>query len=184
MSTPLPVLTTRAVAMPIEFFSALRSAAQDPNSPPAVMEAVRDAGYHAGTALYDGFDEWLSSHGESAPETMADARFASLFSDYLRGAGWGHITLTALNDAVIALDAADWTEARGENGGCLITIGLFAGFFGRLAEAPIAVLEVECRNAGDARCRFLLGSEEVLGYVHEAMMNGASYEMAAISAEH
>ncbi len=182
MSTPLPFLTTRAVAMPIEFFSALRSAAQDPNSPSAVMEAVRDAGYHAGAALYDGFDEWLSSRGEAAPETITDARFGRLLSEYLMGAGWGHITLTALSEAVMALDADDWTEARGERGGCMISTGLFAGFFGRLAEAPIAVLEVECRNAGDPRCRFLLGSEDVLGYLHEAMTSGASYEMAALSA--
>ena len=182
MSTSLPVLTTRTVAMPIEFFSALRSAAQDPGSPPAVMEAVRDAGYHAGTALYDGFDEWLSVRGDAAPESMTDERFWPLLSDYLMSAGWGEVTLTPLSDAVIALDAEDWTEARGERGGCLISIGLFAGFFGRLAEAPIAVLEVECRNGGDSRCRFLLGSEDVLGYVHVAMTNGTPYETAALDA--
>ena len=61
-------------------------------------------------------------------------------------------------------------------------VGLFAGFFGRLANAPIAVLEVQCRSADDARCRFLLGSIDVLGYVHEAMGRGIAYERASASA--
>jgi hypothetical protein len=56
---------------------------------------------------------------------------------------------------------------------------LFADFFGRTAEAPLAVLEVECRSSGSHRCRFLVGSAEVMQHLYERMMAGASYEEAA-----
>ncbi|MEQ1692163.1 MAG: 4-vinyl reductase, partial [Gemmatimonas sp.] len=102
--------------------------------------------------------------------------------DFFSEFGWGQLQFTSLSDAVIAVDADDWGEAEGSGGGCHVSTGLFAGFFGRLANAPIAVLEVQCRAAGDQRCRFLLGSIDVLGYVHEAMGRGIPYERAAQSA--
>ena len=55
---------------------------------------------------------------------------------------------------------------------------MFADFFGRIADAPLAVMEVECRTAGDARCRFLMGSTEVLQQVYDGMAAGAGYDEA------
>lgn len=63
-----------------------------------------------------------------------------------------------------------------------MSTGLFSGFFGRLAEAPISVLEVDTAHAGPARARFLLGSVDVMGYVWEAMERGIPYDRAAASA--
>ena len=182
MSTTLPVLTMRTVAMPVEFFGALRTAVHDASSAAVLVDSVRDAGYHAGAALYDSFASWLAQRDETTPESLADERFGPLLSDFLLASGWGNIALTPLSDAVIALDADAWSEAQGDGGGCLVSTGLFAGFFGRLAEAPIAVLEVECRTSAEPRCRFLLGSVDVLSYVHEAIGRGVSYETAASSA--
>ena len=65
---------------------------------------------------------------------------------------------------------------------CHVGTGLLAGFFGRVADAPLSVLEVECRSAGANRCRFLIGSVDVLQYVYEAMERGVHYEHAASSA--
>ncbi len=182
MSTTLPFLTTHSVAMPVEFFGALRNAVQETRGASMLVDSVRDAGYHAGAAFYDSFALWLEGRDEAAPESLADERFGPLLSEFLLASGWGEIALTPLSDAVITLDADAWSEAQGDGAGCLVSTGLFAGFFGRLAEAPIAVLEVECRTSGDTHCRFLLGSVDVLSYVHEAMGRGVSYETAASSA--
>ena len=55
---------------------------------------------------------------------------------------------------------------------------MFADFFGRIADSPLAVLEVECRSAGAPRCRFLIGNAEVMGHVYDEMGAGQSYELA------
>ncbi len=182
MSHTLPHLATRTVAMPAEFFAALQSAAHDTRNPLAI-DAVRDAGYRAGQALFDTFAGWTDERGFPAPDVLPHAEFTSLASDFFAASGWGELTFTPLSDAVMALDADAWSEAEeGGEGGCLVSTGVFAGFFGRLADAPISVLEVECSDAGPGRCRFLLGSVDVLAYVHEAMSRGIPYERAAVSA--
>lgn len=174
--------SARTVAIPVEFLTALHSAIQDPRSSPGLGDSVRDAGYHAGEALFDGFGVWLELRGESTPRMLTDDRFGPLLSDFLETAGWGRITLSPLSTTVIALDAAVWSEAQGAGTGCLVSTGLFAGFFGRLAEAPIAVLEVQCRTFGHQHCRFLLGSPKAIGHVHEAMVRGGPYEISVMKA--
>lgn len=181
MTSTLPSIGTRTVAVPVDFFTSLRTSVESPLSAISV-DSVRDAGYHAGQALYDSFSAWLADRGETTPDSLDDARFASIAGDFFADFGWGALQFTSLSDAVIAADSAEWAESEGFGGGCHVSTGLFAGFFGRLASAPIAVLEVQCRASGDARCRFLLGSVDVLEYVHEAMGRGIPYERAAASA--
>jgi hypothetical protein len=60
---------------------------------------------------------------------------------------------------------------------------MFADFFGRIADHPLAVLEVECRSAGAPRCRFLIGNAEVMGHVYDEMGAGTSYETAVEAVE-
>jgi hypothetical protein len=55
---------------------------------------------------------------------------------------------------------------------------MFADFFGRIADAPLAVLEVECRSMGAHRCRFLVGNAEVMEHVYDTMGRGSDYEAA------
>jgi hypothetical protein len=50
-----------------------------------------------------------------------------------------------------------------------------------MAGEPLAVMEVECRAAGNDRCRFLLGSAEVMQALYDGMAAGQSYEEAARS---
>jgi len=181
MSTSLPFLTTRTVTVPVEFFDGLRRVT--PHGSPAVpVDVVRDAGYAAGQALFDHFSAWLADRSEHGPDHLDDQRFPLLLREYFSEIGWGHVHLTSLSEAVMVLDTSDWGEASDSTRGCPISTGLFAGFFGRFADAPLSVLEVPTEPAVSGQCRFLLGSVDVLHYVWEAMERGIPYERAAASA--
>ncbi|BAH37831.1 MAG TPA: hypothetical protein DGD08_05260 [Gemmatimonas aurantiaca] len=187
ISAPLPV-ASRTVTVPVEFFTGLQQAVHHPQGDRAVdgaaasIDAIRDAGYAAGQALFDHFATWLQEQGEAPAADLADERFPWLLEAFLHQQGWGRAELVPLSEAVMALDVSDWSEAGELEGGCLITTGLFAGFFGRLAAAPISVLEVAPPDMAPGRSRFLLGSVDVLEYVWEAMERGIPYERAAASA--
>src|SRR5688500_10345635 len=118
MRSTLPHLATRTVAMPVEFFAALQGAAHDASRPLAA-DAVRDAGYRAGQALFEAFADWTLDRGEPEPDALPHGRFVALSSEFFSELGWGELTFTPLNDAVMALDADSWSEADGSGGGCL-----------------------------------------------------------------
>ncbi len=181
MSTTLPFLTTRTVTVPVEFFDGLRRSTQQAR-PAVPVDVVRDAGFAAGQALFDHFSAWLADRSEQGPDHLLDDRFPILLREYFFEIGWGIVQLSPLSEAVMVLDGNNWGEADGNASGCPVTTGMFAGFFGRLADAPIAVLEVTPESASEGQCRFLLGSVDVLGYVWEAMERGIPYERAATSA--
>ena len=182
--SPVSSIQPRTVSLPVEFFAGLRQSALAAYGDATVLpvDAIRDAGYAAGKALYDHFATWLAEQGESHPDRLADERFPWLLEAYFHGIGWGRVELQSLSEAVMALDVCDWGEAPRSAGGCLVSTGLFAGFFGRLAGAPVSVLEVESPTASAGRARFLLGSIDVMGYVWEAMERGIPYDRAAVSA--
>lgn len=184
MSSALPHLPVRTLSVPVEFFDQLRRAvlAAPGESAALSIDAVRDAGYAAGQALYDHFASWLAEQGEAAPAELADERFPWLLEAFFHATGWGRVELHDLGEAVMALDVHEWGDAGGAPGGCLVSTGLFAGFFGRLAEAPIAVLEVDALDARPASARFLLGSVDVMGYVWEQVERGVPYDRAAAEA--
>ena len=100
-------------------------------------------------------------------------------AEFFAELGWGELTAQALGPAVLALDSTEWAEAldegRGEFPSCHLTCGLLADFFGRLSDGLVAVMEVECRSRGDARCRFLAGAPETLSAVYDRMAQGSSY---------
>ena len=74
MSTSLPSLTTRTVTVPVEFFDGLRRSTQ--RAHPAIpVDAVRDAGYAAGQALFGHFSAWLADRREHGPDILLDSRF-------------------------------------------------------------------------------------------------------------
>jgi predicted hydrocarbon binding protein len=183
MTSTIPSQATRSVAVSAEFFGALSASAE---RNPAAIGSLRDAGYAAGVALYDTFTAWLEERGEGAPAFLPDERFGPLMGEFLSAAGWGSLEVHSLSSAVMALDTEDWAEATEgaatEAPACHVGTGLLAGFLGRVADAPLAVLEVECRSTGASRCRFLVGSVDVLGYVYEALQRGVPYERAAMSA--
>lgn len=140
---------------------------------------LQQAGYAGGDAVYEAFARWLDGQGEPAPESLDMEAFAGAASRFFTALGWGSVEFTG-GSRVATLDSTDWAEASGSSGldspGCHLGTGLMAAFFGRLAEQPLAVMEVECRSAGAARCRFLLGSAETMQAVWDRMASGESYD--------
>jgi predicted hydrocarbon binding protein len=142
---------------------------------------LQEAGYAGGGPLFDAFHRWSSARGAAAPESLSVDAFQREAAEFFRQAGWGSLEIGALYDTVATLDSRDWGEAAPgtlEQPGCHISAGMFADFFGRIADAPLAVMEVECRSAGGERCRFLLGSAEVMQGVYDGMSAGEGYEAA------
>src|ERR687895_641249 len=149
---------------------------------PAAAGYFQEAGYAGGAAVFDAFRGWLHERGHGEPDSLGVEEFAARASEYFQDLGWGSLRLGALRDAVATLDSSDWNEAEPGGGldqpACHLSTGMFADFFGRIADTPLAVMEVECRSAGDARCRFLLGSAEVMERLYESMAEGKGYEAA------
>ena len=141
---------------------------------------LQEAGYAGGQALFQAFAKWCAGRGLPAPDAMAAKDFELRSADFFRELGWGALSVTNSGDTVLMLDSTDWAEADPasamEYPGCYLTSGLLADFFGRVAGAPLAVMEVECRSMGSSRCRFLLGSSETMQYVYDGMTTGIGYE--------
>ncbi len=193
MAPSIDLANHQMVALTRASLAALRSALVR-DAGPSAATYLQEAGYAGGEAVFASFRAWLREHNGDggvdgagsgaprAPEDLDVPTFERYASAYFRDAGWGTLTIGTLRDAVATLDSADWGEADPDSGvdhpSCHLTTGMFADFFGRIADHPLAVLEVECRSAGDARCRFLVGSAEMLSRVYDAMGHGASYGTA------
>lgn len=180
MASNFALASTPLVALPRQSLAALRSALiRDLGGNYATY--LQEAGYAGGEAVFAAFREWLAARGHSA-EGVSFAEFQSLAAAFFRDTGWGALEVGTLDEVVVTLDSTDWAEADPTlNIGfpaCYYSMGLLADFFGRLAEAPLACYEVECRSNGAARCRFLLGSPEVIGQIYQRMTEGVAYEAA------
>ncbi|MFL5517861.1 MAG: V4R domain-containing protein [Gemmatimonadales bacterium] len=141
---------------------------------------LQEAGFAGGEELYADFSAWLkATHGVDRPADLDSRHLSAVLSQFFSELGWGALTARPLGQAVLALDASEWAEAtdegRGEFPTCHLTCGLLADFFGRLSDGLVAVMEVECRSRGDARCRFLAGAPETLSTIYDRMAQGTSY---------
>ena len=166
------------VAIPAASLAQLRAAVTRDGSDPGPFQ---DAGYVAGAGLYDAFVEGLRQQGVASPEQLDVAAAQEHAAAFFRASGWGEVRFEPLG-VVVAVDSDRWreadTSARLDHPGCVFSTGLLAGFFGRLADAPLAALEVECRSMGAQRCRFLLGSVDALDGVYQEMAQGGDYAAA------
>ncbi len=149
---------------------------------PAAAAYLQEAGYAGGDALFASFSAWLRDRGSDDPAELDVPAFEAAATEYFRLAGWGSLAIGSLGEAVAALDSEDWGEADPSSAlaqpSCHLTTGMFASFFGRIAEAPLAVLEVECRSMGDERCRFLIGNAQVMEHVYQQLESGVAYNEA------
>ncbi len=137
------------------------------------VDALREAGFAGGPAVYDAFEQWLSETGEadaphSATELTID-EFGDRAAQYFRDAGWGVVEFETMEDegvAALSMDNCWESDPHGvdDEPSCHITTGMLAAFFGKLAGYPVAVMETECRSANGERCRFLLGNSEIMSY--------------------
>ncbi|MGA2383082.1 MAG: V4R domain-containing protein [Gemmatimonadales bacterium] len=170
--TDIPLSASSLVALSPRALHALRDRVG--------AQALQEAGYAAGEATFRAFSAWLpQAAGVDQPSELAAPRLAEVLSQFFVSLGWGAVHVTSIGEAAVAVDAPAWAEATPEAQlqypSCFFTSGLLADFMGRLAEASLAVMEVECRSKGDARCRWLVGAPETLTALYEHMTQGADY---------
>ncbi len=144
---------------------------------------LQEAGFAGGEEMYTAFAAWLSQHrGVEQPSELDMQFLGEVLGEFFVDRGWGRLDATPLGTAVLALDSAEWAEAmdqrQAEFPSCHLSCGLLADFLGRLSQNVVAVMEVECRSRGEARCRFLAGSPETLGVVYDRMAQGSGYQEA------
>jgi len=146
----------------------------------AGAQALQEAGYAAGEGAYRSFGAWLPGvAGVTDPGELAAGRLADVLGRFFATLGWGAVSVSQLSDAVLAVDSADWAEAQPavnlQYPSCSFTSGFLADFCTRLGDAPLAVMEVECRSRGEARCRWLVGAPESLSSLYDHLAQGADY---------
>lgn len=143
---------------------------------------LQETGYAGGESVWNAFNDWCDNNGHGAPESMSVPQFQQAAARFFSEAGWGTMTLNAIGDTVVALDSPDWAEsdvnAQMPYPSCYYSAGMLGDFYGRVADGALGCIEVECRSAGHSRCRFLLGSQEVLGHVYQRLTQGVGYEDA------
>lgn len=183
MAQSLELTKSGMVGVPRETLVTMRSALFRDLGPDAAGY-LQEAGYAGGETLYRMFARWMDGRGLGTPEALPTMEFGRRASEFFRDLGWGSIELGTMREAIATIDTLNWAEAdpsaQLEYPGCHLTTGLFADFFSRLADNPLAVMEVECRSMGSTRCRFLLGSGEVMQQLYDEMARGVSYEEANV----
>ena len=144
-------------------------------APDQAIAILQEAGYAAGEGLYRAFA------AANNPSDLDADLFAETLSEFFTSGGWGAVTMSPVGTGALALDSSDWAEAEpgtSQTPMCFFSAGMLADFLGRLSDEPVSVMEVECRSRGDARCRFLSATPEVLQRVYEGMTEGRTYEEA------
>jgi predicted hydrocarbon binding protein len=145
------------------------------HAPEQLVTILQEGGYAAGEGLYQAF-----AAANNPAELDADLLPETL-SDFFRTGGWGSVTITPVGTGALAIDSTDWAEAdpgTAQTPMCFFSAGMLADFLGRISDETIAVMEVECRSRGDARCRFLSATPEILDKVYNEMTAGKTYEEA------
>lgn len=126
---------------------------------PAGREALREAGYRAGT-------EVLGALGET-PAALPPPEFWSRLDGSLRRAGLGSVEFEPVSSALGAIawrGSAEAAGAHAEGAGpqCHFAVGLLGGVLSRAAGRTVDVAEVRCGGGGPHPCWFLFGSVEML----------------------
>ncbi len=150
-------------------------------------DILHDAGFATGEALATAWGKRVAERTGLHDAGRLDARwFGPLLDEFCVALGWGSISLTTLGERAILLEAGNWAEAEpgaAEHATCHFSCGCFAAFLTAQAGGVIAVLEVECRSRGDAACRFLAGSAEMLASVTDLLAAGRPWREAFTAGE-
>jgi len=136
------------------------------------VDALREAGYAGGQAVYEAFEQWLREMDSSAAPDLTLDEFGERAAEYFRAAGWGLVEFDSRHDDGIATMTigdcweVDSSSAEGAPS-CHVTTGMLAAFFGQLAGYPVSVMETECGSTGAERCSFMLGNSDVMAFKWE-----------------
>ena len=150
--------------------------------PGVAAEILQDAGFATGEALVTVWHDRIAERTGVVDIGQLDANwFGPFLSDLCAIFGWGTLTVDALGERALLLSSVNCDEAEPkttEHAGCYFTCGCFAAFLTAQADAPLAVLEVECRSCGGDQCRFLAGSAETLAAVYDLIAAGRTWRDA------
>jgi hypothetical protein len=167
------------LSLPVDALGAVHRALADGRTPTEAAEAARRLGFDSGAGFHRALQEWLSTSGAEDPAALDADAFWDRLGEFFESAGWGRLEFERLHPGVAALSSERWAESEAagstEHPACHVTTGLLADLLGRASGAELAVLEVECRCRGDARCRFLVGGWDALERVYEGLSEGSSY---------
>lgn len=173
--------STGDIRLPVASVAALRGSLRDSVGPDEAARALQRAGFAAGDALFEALT------GPDA-EGLADVAMSDYFrrlTQLFKRLGWGELRHEAVHPGVGGLVAEDWFEADSAGSSnrpsCFFTTGVLANLLGRTAGADVAVLQAECRAAGDECCRFLFGSRDALMTVYNQLAEGRSVEDSLIA---
>lgn len=167
--------------VPPSLFAALHRGLSEDRSAEDAARLAREIGFEIGDDVYRELVDTVERERATPLESLDAGSFWHAVSDYFASTGWGELRHQTLHDGVAALDGRDWVEARDRSGnapGCHLTTGLLAAVLSQVAGTDLAVLEVECRAAGDDHCRFLFGAREALERVYEKLRDGTVYDTA------
>ena len=171
----------RSMALPAGALRALHRAVRSEAGPLAAAHALQAGGYETAESFWDDLERALGRE----PDSLGEAAFFRMLSEFLQGRGWGSLKHSTPHAAVGLLASGDWAEA-GEAGEetqptCAFSAGLLAGLLSRAAGGPVAVLQVGCRSRGDGECAFAFGSEATIHDLYGLLLDGRS--LAAALAE-
>jgi hypothetical protein len=167
------------VHLPAAALTAFHRALSQDRTPAEAAALTRQMGFEAGEGFYEAFRARL---GRTDPADLSADDFWNRLSDFFQSLGWGRLRFERLHAGIAALTGEGWAEA--EPGGtarqptCHFSTGVLADILGRVSGDDLAVLEVECRSRGDAKCRFLIGGPEALRGVYESIRHGSSFPAA------
>jgi predicted hydrocarbon binding protein len=172
MADTIDLQSQSLVAISRESLSALRAALfRDLGGNAATY--LQEAGYAGAAQVYEAFSNWLKARGGPAPADLALDDFAAAMAEFFAASGWGTLGFSVGEGAVATIESSDWAEASVGDGsqmsGCFFTNGILSDFFGRLTDAPVAVMETECRSMGSPRCKFVIGTPEKLQKVYDEL---------------
>lgn len=145
---------------------------------------LSELGWAGGAELAAAFDGWRSARGDARPAGDLDAgAFRRAIAEFLAAAGWGTCAFEALGDGLLSVSSPDGPDADPSAAlpypGCYATGGLLAGFCSAIGGVTLTALETECRSAGQARCRWVIGSPEAVQHVYDAIARGEGPDAAA-----
>jgi hypothetical protein len=167
----------REVALPASAFVALARALRMQGGPLAAIHGLHAAGYAAGESLSDLLLQSAHKQGPDLPER----EFWRSLSRFLARKGWGTLTHRAPHPGVGLLISRDWAESDGNETSqpsCAFSVGLLSHLLTRVANGPVAVLEVSCRAAGRDTCTFAFGSEATIHDLYGLLLDGRGMEQA------